>query len=163
MQLARSDRSSKGACFRIELITAPQWPAVSAASRLFCALLPEGWSSHAIASLLHAGRGRLWLAHAQAALAGAMLAERILDEMHLLQLAVHPSWRRRGLARALLAKLEEEPGIRRLLLEVRPSNRAAIALYRACRWRLIGKRRGYYAATQSHPAEDALVFVKELS
>jgi len=77
-------------------------------------------------------------------------------EGHLGNLAVIPEARRGGIARALLEDLLAHagpPGARRIALEVRVSNFAAQALYRAHGFRLAGLRRGYYRDT----SEDALV------
>ena len=72
--------------------------------------------------------------------------ERVLDESHMLSLAVHPSWRGFGIARTLvLASLwaARAAGQRLLTLEVRESNKAAIGLYRSCGMGVIGKRPRY--------------------
>lgn len=78
------------------------------------------------------------------------------DEMHLLNLAVHPKQRRRGIARVLLeAALRQSrvQGAKVAWLEVRPSNAAARALYESFGFREVGRRRGYYEDTQ----EDAIL------
>ena len=78
-----------------------------------------------------------------------------LDELHVLKVATHPLYEGRGLATALLeeARLEAaRSSARGLLLEVRPSNRRAIRLYRFLGYELIGRRPRYYA-----DGEDALV------
>ncbi len=75
---------------------------------------------------------------------------------HLGNLAVIPSARRRGVASVLIDDLlarAAEQSVSRLTLEVRASNFAAQALYRAHGFRLAGLRRGYYRDT----AEDALI------
>jgi tRNA threonylcarbamoyl adenosine modification protein YeaZ/ribosomal-protein-alanine acetyltransferase len=75
---------------------------------------------------------------------------------HLGNLAVTPDARRRGVASALLADLlaaAEQRGVTSLTLEVRVTNGAAQALYRAHGFRLAGIRRGYYRDT----GEDAMV------
>lgn len=80
----------------------------------------------------------------------------IADEMHLLNLAVHPRHRRRGIARALLtAGLEQAraQGAAMVWLEVRPSNNAALALYHSFGFEEIGIRPGYYTDN----GEDALI------
>ena len=87
--------------------------------------------------------------------AGFLLAWSVADELHLLELASHPERRRQGVARTLLAALiahARQNQKRLLLLEVRRSNRAAIALYESSGFRQTGVRRGYYSDT----AEDAL-------
>lgn len=78
------------------------------------------------------------------------------DELHVTNIAVHPAARRRGIARTLLGQVMEEGrqrGVRVVVLEVRPSNVEALALYESLGFKVIGRRRGYYYDT----GEDALV------
>ncbi len=80
----------------------------------------------------------------------------IADEMHILNLAVHPAQRRRGIARALLTAAltrSHEQGAAVVWLEVRPSNTAALALYHSFGFEEIGVRPGYYTDN----GEDALI------
>jgi ribosomal-protein-alanine N-acetyltransferase len=73
-------------------------------------------------------------------------------EREILNLAVAPSARRKGLARALLAhELHYSPG--EWLLEVRPSNAEALALYQSFGFQQVTVRNNYYA----HPPESAIV------
>lgn len=84
-------------------------------------------------------------------------------EAHVLNLCVDPGARRRGLGRALLEHLVEEAaaaGARTMLLEVRPSNAAAIALYRQAGFSPIGTRRNYYPDREGR--EDALVLSRRI-
>ena len=86
----------------------------------------------------------------------------VLDEGQIINLAVHPDARRRGIGRALIEKLEElakERGLVYLALEVRESNDAARSLYVLMGWNECGIRRNFY----SHPTENAIVMTKELS
>jgi ribosomal-protein-alanine N-acetyltransferase len=79
-----------------------------------------------------------------------------LDECHILNVAVHPSFRRMGLASQLIDHLLDvcrREGILRYFLEVRVSNEGAISLYRKYGFRVCGVRRRYYADT----GEDALI------
>jgi ribosomal-protein-alanine N-acetyltransferase len=83
------------------------------------------------------------------------------DELHVLNVAVAPEARRRGVARAVLAKVEaaaREQGARVAMLEVRRSNAPAIALYRALGYREVGIRPRYYA----EDGEDAIVMDRDL-
>jgi len=83
------------------------------------------------------------------------LAWRVADELSLLDMATAPEQRRKGHARALLAALVSYAAsarMRLVLLEVRRSNRAAIALYEGAGFETTGVRRGYYSDT----GEDAL-------
>jgi len=85
----------------------------------------------------------------------------IADELHVTNIAIHPAHRRRGIARDLLAGLLAEArarDVRMVVLEVRPSNYPAIALYESFNFRVTGCRRGYYYDT----GEDALVMESRL-
>ena len=85
----------------------------------------------------------------------------MLNELHMLKIAVSPAHRRRGIAAWLLTEcfeLARLKGMERMLLEVRPSNLAAKELYLKLGFRQIGIRPQYYVET----GEEALVFVKEL-
>jgi ribosomal-protein-alanine N-acetyltransferase len=65
------------------------------------------------------------------------------DEAEILNLAVDPIWRRRGVGSALLAAVvERAQGA--IFLEVAESNSPAIALYRKQGWVDVGRRDGYY-------------------
>jgi ribosomal-protein-alanine N-acetyltransferase len=81
----------------------------------------------------------------------------IADEMHLLNLAVHPIHRRRGISRVLLTSALEQArrqGAAVVWLEVRPSNQAALNLYQSFGFEEIGIRPGYYTDN----GEDALIY-----
>jgi ribosomal-protein-alanine N-acetyltransferase len=83
------------------------------------------------------------------------------DELHVLNVAVAPESRRRGVARSVLDRMERngrEQGARVAMLEVRRSNAPAIALYRSLGYREVGVRPRYYA----EDGEDALVMDKAL-
>jgi ribosomal-protein-alanine N-acetyltransferase len=84
-------------------------------------------------------------------------------ECEILNLCVHPDWRGRQLGRGLLRRLLALGRRRRadtVFLEVRPSNHAAIALYRSEGFCEIGQRRDYYPAANGK--EDALIMAKPL-
>ncbi|HSF05765.1 MAG TPA: ribosomal protein S18-alanine N-acetyltransferase [Methylomirabilota bacterium] len=80
----------------------------------------------------------------------------VADEMHITNIAVHPAFRRRGIGRGLLGSVLEDArrrATRLVVLEVRPSNNEARALYESLGFQVVGRRRGYYYDT----GEDALV------
>ena len=86
----------------------------------------------------------------------------VADELHLLNVAVHPDERRRGHAARLLDHILSEASrnkARVVSLEVRLSNHAAQALYRKFGFREVGTRPRYYADN----GEDALLMDRELS
>jgi [ribosomal protein S18]-alanine N-acetyltransferase len=81
---------------------------------------------------------------------------RVVDELHINNLAVLPMYRRRGVASAILERVFDEArvlGATRATLEVRRSNDAARQLYERFGFAVAGVRRGYYR----NPEEDALV------
>jgi [ribosomal protein S18]-alanine N-acetyltransferase len=85
---------------------------------------------------------------------------RVLDELHINNLAVLPEYRRAGVATALLERALEQgaaSGALRATLEVRRSNDPARLLYERFGFTVAGIRRGYY----TKPVEDALVLWKE--
>jgi len=85
------------------------------------------------------------------------------DEAELLNIGVAAAQQRRGLGRAMLAEMlnmARGRNMKRVLLEVRPSNLAAIALYRSAGFSQIGMRCSYYQ--NANGSEDALVMACEL-
>ncbi|MEA2197357.1 MAG: [ribosomal protein S18]-alanine N-acetyltransferase [Solirubrobacteraceae bacterium] len=88
-------------------------------------------------------------------LAGFLICSRYDDVWHLMNVAVDPSRRRRGVASALLAEMLERAGHGqgRYTLEVRTSNVGAIELYERFGFTTEGTRRRYYQDT----GEDALI------
>lgn len=104
-----------------------------------------------------------WLARAGDTPVGFAVLMRAVDEIHLLAIGITPQWQGAGCGRALLdfARAQARAGgMRRMLLEVRPSNVAAIAFYQAAGFVEIGRRRGYYPAASGR--EDAIVMAKDL-
>jgi len=84
----------------------------------------------------------------------------VLDELHVLNVAVHPRHRRKGLARILLDDLQrraKERDCRGATLELRASNEAALGLYQGSGFHPVAIRRGYYR----RPTEDAVVMLKD--
>ena len=85
----------------------------------------------------------------------------VLDEGQIINLAVHPDARRRGVGRTLMEAAQtyaKERGIVFLSLEVRESNIAARSLYSSLGWEEQGIRKGFY----SHPVENACVMTKSI-
>lgn len=93
-------------------------------------------------------------------LAGFCSFWRIVDELHINNLAVAPASRRRGIASLLLTHVLNE-GVRlgavRATLEVRRSNEPARLLYERFGFSVAGVRPGYY----SKPVEDAIILWNE--
>jgi len=120
------------------------WPA-----KVFAEELERDWARVDVAR----ERGRLvgfvdyWLVH---------------DEIHLLAIATHPDVRRRGIGGLLLEHLlalGRARGSALVTLEVRRSNRPAIAMYERAGFAIVGVRPRYY----SEDSEDALVMTLQLA
>lgn len=93
-------------------------------------------------------------------LVGYLVISRYVDAWHVMNLAVTPPWRRRGIARTLLDRLFEVTSNderRGYTLEVRVSNEGAIKLYEAMGFVARGVRRGYYTDNR----EDALIMWRD--
>jgi [ribosomal protein S18]-alanine N-acetyltransferase len=93
-------------------------------------------------------------------LLGYLVISRYVDAWHVMNVAVAPAYRRRGIARLLLDSLFEQTagdGRRGYTLEVRVSNTGAIKLYEALGFRSRGVRRGYYTDNR----EDALIMWRD--
>ena len=112
---------------------------VAALAELEAACFSHPWTPAQIAQEIAAGPPGAVLvlrnplgAGRETAACGACAYRVVLDEMHVLDLAVAPGWRRRGLARFLIGiaiKRAVRAGARKALLEVRAGNRDAVALY----------------------------------
>ena len=100
------------------------------------------------------------VAESAGAIAGFLLGRRVApDEMEILNLAVEPLLRRRGVATELLASALRGwmGGIRRVFIEVRATNAAGIAFYAKHGFARTGVREAYYA----NPVEDAVLMTLE--
>jgi ribosomal-protein-alanine N-acetyltransferase len=93
-------------------------------------------------------------------LVGYLIISRYVDAWHVMNVAVDPEYRGRGIATKLLSHLFEQTagdGRRGYTLEVRVSNRSAIRLYERLGFKARGIRRGYYTDNR----EDALIMWKD--
>ena len=92
--------------------------------------------------------------------AGYIGSQTVMDETDMMNVAVHPDFRRKGIAETLVNTLVAQlktKGSRCLTLEVRASNTPAITLYEKLGFSEIGRRKNYYR----NPREDALILRKE--
>jgi ribosomal-protein-alanine N-acetyltransferase len=83
------------------------------------------------------------------------------DEVHILNLAVHPDARRGGTGRALVQRVLDDAAVHRagsVSLEVRRDNQPAAALYRSLGFTESGVRRNYYGQ-----GEDAIIMERRLA
>ena len=115
------------------------------------------WSRESIADQLDKDVSRCAVALDEERVVGYIAYEIILDEGSLVELAVLPAYRKKGIGRRLVElMLTSCDGVKTVCLEVRASNVPAINLYRTFDFKEISVRRGYY----DDPAEDAVIMVK---
>lgn len=122
---------------------------------------PDPWSERSITSEL-SNQLALWLvAEDNGVVAGYIGSQTVPDESDMMNVAVHPDYRRRGIAEALVNTLCDalkKRGSVSLTLEVRASNEPAKALYEKLGFEQVGRRPNYYR----NPKEDALILKKML-
>ncbi len=118
------------------------------------------WSEKSIASELENDIS-LWLVALEGdTVVGYVGSQTACGDTDMMNIAVHPDWRRRGIAQILIELLIQRLknwGCASLSLEVRASNAAAIALYEKLEFKQVGRRPNYYR----DPKEDALILRKE--
>ncbi len=120
---------------------------------------PKPWSRAFFEKELASPQARCTVATAgdddAAPIVGYTVAWRVLDEVHLLNVAVHPQHRGASIGRRLVEDVLDDgrrAGGRVVYLEVRAGNVTARRLYRRLGFRDLGVRRGYYG-----PGQDAIV------
>lgn len=120
----------------------------------------DPWSENSVSSELNNPLS-LWLVAVDGErVAGYVGSQSVMGESDMMNIAVHPDYRRRGLAEMLVAELVtalKNAGNTCLTLEVRASNAPAIALYEKTGFSQIGLRKNYYR----NPREDALILRRE--
>lgn len=90
-------------------------------------------------------------------LVGYLAYSVVLDEMEVLNLGVHPDFRKQGIGRGLMQALLKQCrdiGVVKGLLDVKKSNMPAISLYESLGFKQVGVRKKYYPDTN----EDALLY-----
>ncbi len=120
------------------------------------------WSRGAFTYEIERNRvARCWVMREDDRVVGYLCLWEVADELHITNVAVHPGYRRRGIARTLLAASWTTPsGDRRPWSAWRcvPTNVEARTLYESFGFRVVGRRRGYYYDT----GEDALIMEARL-
>lgn len=105
----------------------------------------------------------LWLvAVCDGQVVGYVGSQSVLDGADMMNIAVHPQYRKQGIAQRLileLISLLQDRGVKSLALEVRASNKPAICLYQKLGFVQVGCRPRYYR----NPKEDAFILRKEWS
>ena len=136
----------------------PEHVAQVAALEKIC--FSDPWSERSVASELENELAYWLVALEGETVAGYIGSQTVMEETDMMNVAVHPDFRRKGIAEALVSGLVaalKEKGSRCLTLEVRASNEPAIRLYEKLGFVQIGRRPKYYR----NPREDALILRKE--
>ena len=118
------------------------------------------WSEKSVASELTNALA-FWLVAVDGdRVAGYVGSQTVCDETDMMNVAVHPDFRRQGIGEKLVEQLVTELksiGSHALMLEVRVSNAPAIGLYEKMGFLQVGLRKNYYR----NPKEDAMILRKE--
>ena len=122
----------------------------------------DPWSEKSIASELN-NRLSCWLVALDGdSVVGYVGSQTVLGESDMMNIAVHPDYRKQGVATDLIQSLIDalsEQGSHSLMLEVRQTNEPAKRLYESLGFETVGIRKNYYR----NPREDALILRKEWS
>ena len=120
------------------------------------------WPPESYAKLANLHGGIVLVCIANDVVVGFVAARQTADEAEILNIAVQPDFRRKGIASALLRAALDQfliSGVARVFLELRESNLPARELYQRHGFVPSGRRKGYYR----HPTEDALCMHKEFA
>ena len=126
------------------------------------ASMPSPWSRELFEEELRRPLARYFVVEVEGKVAGYMGYWQAPEEAHIINLAIGPDFRRRGLGQEMIERCVDfaaKSGAKLATLEVREGNQAAQALYEKCRFRSIAIRKQYY----SDNLEDAIVMIRELS
>lgn len=116
------------------------------------------WSEQLFRSEIYKPKSLSKVARLDQRIIGYMCAHQIIDEGHILDLAVHPAYRRIGIASALIGHVIDclkNNNCVSIFLEVRASNKIARTMYAKFNFKVLGIRKNYYRL----PVEDAVVMV----
>lgn len=147
-------------CLRTTAMTLADLDAVVAAEAVLHA---SPWTRGQFADSLASGHDALLAYDRSNAWVGYGVVMMAVDEADLLNISVLPAFQRQGVGTAFLQHLivrAKAQQATRMLLEVRATNQAALALYASQGFIEMGRRRGYYPAHEQR--EDAIVMAREL-
>ena len=143
---------------KIRLLTSEDIPSVAKIEKL---CFSEPWSKESLGLLLQEkNAGFVAEVDGVAVAYGGIVT--VLDEGQITNIATHPDHRRCGLAKAIMAAIDDfsaENRIVYLSLEVREQNMAARSLYASCGWQEVGVRKNFY----SKPLDNAIVMIKDFT
>ena len=112
------------------------------------------WSMDSLRSQLDKPGSLCLVAAEDNRIVGYLAFEQVLDEGSIVEVAVHPDYRRRGIARGMIQYALSDHSLKEIFLEVRESNAPAIGLYERFGFERIGVRKEYY----DNPKEDAVLY-----
>ncbi len=139
--------------YRIERMSENDLPQVLAIEK---ASFPIPFSENLFRMELKLDVAHLYIVRVNSQATGYIDYWQIDPEMHIITIAVHPDWRAKGIGSALIQFLIEDARARKselISLDVRPSNEAALKLYKKFGFKEAGRRKHYYQDNQ----EDALI------
>ena len=142
----------------VERMNATHVPQIAQLEKL---CFSDPWSETNIASELDNRLSDWFVALEDGQVVGYVGSQTVIDGSDMMNIAVHPDHRRKGIAQTLVEALEtclRNRGSKMLLLEVRDSNAPAITLYEKLGFLQVGLRKNYYR----NPKEDARILRKEL-
>ena len=125
------------------------------------ASMPSPWSKELFEEELRREAAHYFVVEEEGRVAGYMGYWEAPEEAHIINLAIGPAYRKRGLALKMVTScldFANKRGARLATLEVRESNEVARRLYEKCGFRFVAIRKKYYSDNQ----EDAVVMIREM-
>jgi [ribosomal protein S18]-alanine N-acetyltransferase len=126
------------------------------------ASMPSPWSKELFDEELKRDAAHYFVLEEEGRVAGYMGYWEAPEEAHIINLAIGPDFRKRGLGKMMMdhcLAYAAKRGAHLATLEVRQSNEAAQKLYEKCNFRVVAIRKKYYSDNQ----EDAIVMIKEMA
>ena len=125
------------------------------------ASMPSPWSKELFEEELRRDAAHYFVTEEEGRVAGYMGYWEAPQEAHIINLAVAPAFRKRGLGQRMIESCMDfafQRGARLATLEVRVGNEVAQRLYEKCGFRVVAIRKKYY----SDNLEDAIVMIKDM-
>jgi len=132
-----------------------------AVSLLEASAFSDGWQKKDILEIINSDGAIAYCATCEGEIASYVIGRQIAPEGEIYRIATATSFRRRGVARALLkyaVVCEKSKGLEKLFLEVRSKNTPAISLYESLGFTSIDLRKNYY----KNPNDDAVIMMKSV-
>jgi ribosomal-protein-alanine N-acetyltransferase len=123
--------------------------------------MPSPWSKELFEEELRRGAAHYFVVEEDRQVAGYMGYWEAPEEAHIINLAIAPAFRGKGLGQTMVERCLDfaaKRGAKLATLEVRDSNEAAKRLYEKCQFRFVAVRKKYYQDNQ----EDAIVMIREI-